>query len=77
MPRAGWVNTSERTDIVDCKGCLYRRHLGGNSRTGDDMACHYAYDTGNLRGCTAKECYENKIHYEPTKGVVRHDLRLG
>ena len=47
-----------------CPGCKYRRRITGTSHIMDSSACHYAYDTGELRGCSAKECYEKKIHYD-------------
>lgn len=37
---------------VTCKGCRYRKMLFGN-RT----ACHFAIDTGELRGCDVAECF--------------------
>lgn len=29
------------------------------------MGCHYMLDTGKSRGCSGRECYENKIHFDP------------
>lgn len=30
---------------------------------GGIKACHYLIDTGEPRGCTAEECYTNRIHF--------------
>lgn len=37
---------------ITCNGCRYRKMLFGN-RT----ACHYAIDTGELRGCDVDGCF--------------------
>lgn len=55
-----------------CPGCKYRRRITGISHIMDSSACHYAYDTGKLRGCSAKECYEKKIHYDNSKKWTSH-----
>lgn len=36
-----------------CKGSLYRRPIGRNSRY---TICHYMIDTGEMRGCPADKC---------------------
>ena len=46
---------------MKCKGCVHRRPLSGAPNW--LKACHYAIDTGELRECSAEECYTNKIHY--------------
>ena len=36
-----------------CKGCIHRRKLG--TAYGESV-CNYFFDTGKLRGGTAKDC---------------------
>lgn len=58
---------------MTCKGCKYRRPVSGVEHgTG---ACHYCVDTGEPRGCSARECYARKIHYAPKRkcGTGRKD----
>ena len=46
---------------MKCKGCIHRKTLSGVP--GGNKACHYCIDTGEPRGCTAEDCYTNRIHY--------------
>lgn len=37
--------------------------------------CLYSVDTGNLREITVRECFQNKIHFEP-KSIMASDRKL-
>lgn len=50
--------------MAECTGCHYRRRISSSFNT---KACHYAIDTDKLRGCSAQECFDKKIHYMPRK----------
>ena len=52
---------------INCKNCTHYRLLR-RGFAGDGYVCHYSLDTGNLRGCTADECNEKKIRFEPKIG---------
>lgn len=47
-----------------CKGCIHRRKLG--TAYGESV-CNYFFDTGKLRGGTAKDCTTDA----PTKRSLR------
>lgn len=47
-----------------CPGCKYRRYLSGTQFGKRIKACHYSIDTDYLRGCSAKECFEKKVHFD-------------
>ena len=48
------------------KACLKCEYCRALNDVGYGMrVCHYCVDTGNLRGCSTKECVENKIHFKP------------
>lgn len=59
----------KRGEVFDCPDCYYRRPIANSSPVGT-RACHFAIETGSLRGCTAKECYTNKIHFKQRAGKV-------
>lgn len=46
-----------------CKGCYFRRHLGGSNevKESSDLACHYAIFTGELRGVPPEKCTHKLI----------------
>ena len=48
-----------------CLTCKYRRRLYDSRTSG--LVCYYCLDTGHLRGCSAQECAEKKIHYVKRK----------
>lgn len=61
-----------------CPGCKHRRSISGAGDT-NGRVCQYSIDTDELRGCSAKECYEKKIHFDNGKhsNPRRHIAVLG
>ena len=54
---------SKETIPKACLKCEYCRSL--TTSTCGMHVCHYCIDTGDPRGCSTKECVENKIHFKP------------
>lgn len=54
---------SKETIPKACLKCEYCRRLTTSSY--GMHVCHYCIDTGGPRGCSTKECVENKIHFKP------------
>jgi transcriptional regulator with XRE-family HTH domain len=49
-------------NIKGCKGCRHWRPLGrqGHEYVSEiQFACHYLYDTGQMRGCPPSQCVHN------------------
>ena len=49
-----------------CYGCKYFRSIE------NIKACNYSIDTGHLRGCSAKECFEKKVHFDSSARQKSH-----
>lgn len=54
---------SRETIPKACLKCEYCRRLTTSSY--GMHVCHYCIDTGEPRGCSTKECVENKVHFKP------------
>lgn len=50
--------TDRQNGITVCKGCYYYR--SGCGVPGTYMMCHYACDTGTLRGIRPADCYKHE-----------------
>lgn len=50
--KRGWVNTRRKLQ-AGCRGCCHHRYLHGRC---DIKVCHYILDTGEPRGCSARNC---------------------
>lgn len=54
---------SKETIPKACLKCAYCGTLTGSNC--GIRVCHYCIDTGDPRGCSTKECVENKVHFKP------------
>lgn len=57
------LGRSQETIPKGCLSCEYCKPLQPMSR--GIRVCHYLLDTDEPRGCSTKECVENKIHFKP------------
>lgn len=63
-------------ESFDCVGCYYRKPISPSSTFGCRVkCCHYPIEENELRGCSAKECYEKKIHFKPKDEKKNGGLR--
>lgn len=49
-----------------CPGCGYRKYTTV-PKGGLVSFCAYCLETGDPRGCSAEQCFNEKIHYKSTK----------
>lgn len=54
---------------MKCRGCGYW--------TKGDGCCNFCYWTGEPRGCSAEDCYKQKIHYTTSKKLKQKSVRAG
>lgn len=59
----------DRQQYTECTGCRYYRG-GKSAHSMPPRVCHFCYDTGEPRGCSAEECYRNRIHFLPIDPAI-------
>lgn len=63
---------SKETIPKACLKCEYCRSL--TTSTCGMHVCHYCIDTGDPRGCSTKECVENKVHFKPRSRKKKQEV---